>query len=335
VVEKRKPPVEVACGEGLMPVGVERLLCLGVEIPNRERAVFRGIRYLDGKQAAEARFTKGFGLGIRRSTLHDALHRRAVAVGVELRWGERVRGLRADGVETDAGVARARWVVAADGRLSKTRTWVGLEGRAPKQQRFGVRRHYATAPWSDVVEVYWSDHVEAYVTPVGPEQVGVAVLSSETPLDFDHLIQRFPLLRARLAGAPVASRDRGAGPFGQRPTAVTRGNVALVGDASGSLDPITGEGISIAFAQAHALIQCLARDRIADYAGAHRRIVRVPKSFTSLLLVAERNPRLRRTMVRTFASSPSLFGTLVNLAACPSIGRDRIPSAAASDAATP
>jgi flavin-dependent dehydrogenase len=93
VVEQRKPPVEVACGEGLMPVGVERLLCLGVEIPNRERAVFRGIRYLDGKQAAEARFTKGFGLGIRRSTLHDALHRRAVAVGVELRWGERVRGL--------------------------------------------------------------------------------------------------------------------------------------------------------------------------------------------------------------------------------------------------
>jgi flavin-dependent dehydrogenase len=315
LIDQRKPPIDVACGEGLMPIGVERLRCLGVEIPDRERGVFRGIRYLDGNVVAEARFKAGVGLGVRRSALHDALHHRATDVGVEFRWGEKARELRSNGVETDSGFLKARWLVAADGRLSKVRKWAGLEGRTPKRRRFGVRRHFAAAPWSEFVEVYWADHAEAYVTPVGAGAVGIALLTSEFPLDFDRLMRRFPILQARLEGAEVISRDRGAGPFGQRPVAVVRDRLALVGDASGSLDPITGEGLSIAFAQAHALIQSLERGHIEEYAVAHRRISRVPRFLTGMLLGVERHPRLRRRIVRVLASRPSLFVDLVDITA--------------------
>ena len=315
VIDRRKPPIDVACGEGLMPIGVEGLRRLGVEISDAEHAVFRGIRYLDGGLTAEARFKKSHGLGVRRTVLHDALRRRAVDVGVDFRWGETARAIRPGGVETDAGLVCARWLVAADGRLSKLRKWAGLEGRAPTRQRLGVRRHYGVAPWSEFVEVYWSDEAEAYITPVGPEIVGVAVLSSETPVDFDRLLNRFPPLRARLEDAPVVSRDRGAGPFGHRPAGVVRDNLVLVGDASGSLDPITGEGLSIAFAQAQALIRSLERGRIEEYAEAHRRIWRLPRLLTGLLLIAEQHRWLRRKIIRLFAGFPSVFSILVNVAA--------------------
>jgi flavin-dependent dehydrogenase len=315
VVDRRKPPIDVACGEGLMPIGVEGLRRLGVEISHAEHVVFRGIRYLDGGLAAEARFKRSFGLGVRRTVLHHALHRRALDVGVDFRWGETARAIRSGGVETDAGLVRARWLVAADGRLSKLRKRAGLEGRAPTRQRFGVRRHYGVAPWSEFVEVYWSDEAEAYVTPVGPETVGVAVLSSETPVDFDRLLRRFPPLKARLEDAPVVSRDRGAGPFGHRPAGVVHDNLVLVGDASGSLDPITGEGLSIAFAQARALVRSLERGRIQDYAKAHRRIWRLPRLLTGLLLIVERHRWLRRTIFRLFVWFPSVFSMLVNVAA--------------------
>jgi flavin-dependent dehydrogenase len=315
LIDRRKPPIDVACGEGLMPIGVERLRRLGVEFSDQEGAAFRGIRYLDGELTAEARFKEGFGLGVRRSVLHRALHHRAMDVGVEFLWGERARALRPNGIETASGLLRARWLVAADGRLSNVRSWAGLDGRAPKRQRFGVRRHYAVAPWSEFVEVYWGDHGEAYVTPVGPDTVGVALLSSELPIDFDRLTQHFPSLRRRLDGAPAVSRDRGAGPFGQRPVAVIRENLALVGDASGSLDPITGEGLSIAFAQAHALTQSIERGHIEEYAEAHRRISRVPRFLTGLLLAVERHPRFRRQIVRVFTSRPSLFAEVVDVAA--------------------
>jgi len=315
LIDRRKPPIDVACGEGLMPVGVERLRRLGVEITDQEGAVFRGIRYHDGDLTAEARFKEGCGLGIRRSSLHRALHRRAEQLGVRLRWGVRARELKANGVETDDGELRARWLVAADGRLSRVREWSGLEGKALTRRRFGVRRHYAVAPWSEYVEVYWAHRAEAYVTPVGTNVVGVAMLSSETPIHFDRLLQSFPRLRTHLEGAPVETRDRGAGPFGQRPVAVVRGNLALVGDASGSLDPITGEGLSIAFAQAHALVKSIQRGGLEEYAAEHRRILRIPRLLTQLLLVVEHRPRLRQRMIRAFASRPTLFNDLVDLVA--------------------
>jgi flavin-dependent dehydrogenase len=154
------------------------------------------------------------------------------------------------------------------------------------------------------------------VTPIGPDTVGVALMSSELPVDFDRLLQSFPDLRARLEGAEAISRDRGAGPFGQRPLAVARGNLALLGDASGSLDPITGEGLSITFAQAHSLIRSLERGRIGDYAVAHRRIVRMPRLVTGMLLGIERHGWLKRRMVQTLASHPSVFAELVDVAAC-------------------
>ena len=203
VIDRRKPPVDVACGEGLMPIGVERLRHLGVTIPDRERGVFRGIRYVDGALTAEARFKRGIGLGVRRTVLHDALHRRAMDTGVEFRWGEKVQRIASNGVETDIGFLNARWLVAADGRVSKVRKWAGLEDLTPKRRRFGVRRHFAVPPWSEFVEVYWAAGAEAYVTPVGPDAVGVALLTSDSPIDFDRLLSRFSILQSRLAGAEV------------------------------------------------------------------------------------------------------------------------------------
>ena len=272
VIDRRRPPVDVACGEGLMPAGVDRLSSLGVEIPEAEGAVFRGIRYFDGKIEAVARFTIGTGLGLRRTLLHRALVQRAEELRIGLFWGITVQGLEEEGVLTDRGRFGGRFIVAADGRLSRMRKMAGIATSIPTRRRFGIRRHYRMTPWAETVDVFWTDVGEAYVTPVGPEMIGVAMLSRTRPLDFDLQLKQFPELARRLDGAPVASRDRGAGPFGHRPEAVFRGRLALVGDASGSLDPITGEGLAVAFSQAEALVRAISRGSLDDYAADHRRI---------------------------------------------------------------
>lgn len=313
VLERRRPPVDVACGEGLMPGGVDRLRRLGVVLPADEAALFHGIRYLDGDTVAEARFPVGAGLGVRRTALHAALVERAEALGADLRWGVKATGLRDQAVATDGGELEGRWLVAADGRLSPMRAWSGIGTGAPPRKRFGVRRHYRVAPWTDLVEVHWADAGEAYVTPVGPDLVGVAALSAEQPLDLDRMLERFPALAGRLDGAEVVSRDRGAGPFGQRPEALVRGRTALVGDASGSLDPITGEGLALAFAEARALVEAIRADDLAAYAAERRRLARLPALVTGLLLTAERRPRLRRAVIRLLAAWPALFTRLVGV----------------------
>lgn len=313
VLEAARPPVDKACGEGLMPDGAAVLRTLGVDLGAVESRPFRGVRYLDGEAVAEGRFPGEPGLGIRRTVLHDALRRRAEAVGVRVRWGSRVRGWTGDGFATDEGPVRGRWLIAADGRTSRVRGWAGLEVRAPRRRRFGVRRHYRVAPWSDLVEVHWADGCEAYVTPVGERLVGVALLWADGRGDFDRLLARFPRLEERLSGCEIASRDRGAGPLEQRCRRVVRERLALVGDAAGYLDPITGEGLALAFRQAEAVVRAIAAGDLEGYASAHRQIVRHPLAVIRLLLLVERWPRLRRRVTAALAADPGLMSRFLAL----------------------
>jgi len=313
VLDRARPPLDKACGEGVMPDGVEVLKSLGVDLRGVESHPFLGIRYIDDQLSAEGVFPDKPGLGIRRTELHRALRIRAEEVGVDLRWGVQIRGMRADGFETDSGPIRGRWLVGADGRASRIRKWAGLDGRSANRRRFGVRRHFELEPWSDLVEVHWAEGSEAYVTPVGEDLVGIALLWSGQTATFDELLKRFPGLLRHLGDARVASKDRGAGPLHQRCREVVSGNLALVGDASGYLDAITGEGLALSFRQAVALVDAIAASDLEQYVVAHRRIVRFPNTMTRLLLLVERHPRLRRRVMRSLNSDRSLMSRFLAL----------------------
>ena len=312
VVDRQQPPIDKACGEGLMPDGLEILRRLGVELDAERMWPFHGIRYLDGGVMAEGRFPGVSGAGVRRLDLHRALVRRAEQVGVDLRWRTRVDAVHDLRIETSTGTFVVRWIVGADGLRSRLRTWAGLDVPRPAAwQRFGVRRHFATAPWSDCVEVYWAEDCEAYVTPVAADEVGVAMLWSGRKAGFDRLLESVPRLAERLAGAEPASKDRGCGPLRQRVRGVTRGRLALIGDAAGYVDAITGEGLSIAFHQAEALAEAIKAGDLQRYARRCRRIAALPDAMTRLLLFVERRPTLRRRVIRALAREPSVFSRLL------------------------
>ncbi len=311
VIDPRTPPIDKACGEGLMPDGVAWLERAGVEIPS-EGARFCGIRYLDGETVAEARFPAGAGLGVRRHRLHAALVERAEVLGTQLDWGVRALGLSDSGVETSHGVASAAYLVGADGLGSRMRRWAGLsDGRSSAQRRTGIRRHFRVPPWSDLVEVYWADDCEAYVTPVSEGETGVAILASGRGVDFEAGLQRFPALARRLEGAEASSIDRGAGPLWRRARKVRAGTLALVGDAAGYLDAITGEGMALGFHEAEALADAIEAGDLRSYERDFRRLSRLPFGLIRLLLFAERHPSVRRRMVRTLAREPELFARLL------------------------
>ncbi len=313
VIERRRPPMDKACGEGLMPGGVALLGDLGLDLDDRLGMPFRGIRYLDGRTQVDGWFSGRPGLGIRRTRLHERLVRRAETVGVRLRWGVRAVALGENRLDTDAGPIRTRWLVGADGLNSGLRRWAGLDRGPTGSPRFGVTRHYTISPWNDLVEVHWADRVEAYVTPLAPDEIGVTLLWSGDGRSFDDLLVGFPVLADRLVGAPRCSSDRGAGPLHRRARRVHTGRLALVGDASGFLDAITGEGLSLAFHHAFALASAMQANDLSLYGAAHRRLGRVPERFTRLLLFVERHSRLRRGLLRALAARPAIFSRCLDL----------------------
>jgi len=319
--EPRSFPIDKACGEGLMPGALPRLAALGVDVAGLAGHPLRGIRYLDAGHRADAPFRHGNGLGVRRLELHAALSARAVRRGIEvlpLRVASFVQdesgvtaacGTAADG--TAACEVRARYLVAADGLHSPIRRSLGLDPASARPARYGLRRHYRIAPWTDMVEVYWSGDCEAYVTPVSEDIVGVAVLGASRG-DLDSRLAAFPDLLKRLQGADYASGVRGAGPLRQDVRCRVAGRVLLVGDAAGYLDALTGEGIGAALAQAEVLAASLAAGRPADYERSWRRVTRKGWTLTSGLLWSRHQRLLGPRIVPAAARLPWLFGTIVN-----------------------
>jgi len=320
VIERRSAPLDKACGEGIMPPGVRALETLGVDLTALRAAPFAGVRFVEGTRAFEGRFATGAGLGVRRSALSEALLGAATRAGVETRfacelgsWEERDGAVVAD---TARGTVRARMLVGADGLASGVRARAGLALAGGAPRRFGVRRHFRIAPWSEWVEVHWGDGAEAYVTPVARDEVGVALLWHGDGGSYAALLARFPALAARLADAEPTSDARGAGPFWQRARRRFVGRVALVGDAAGYTDAVTGEGITLALRSAGALADVIAAGApLAEYEHAWRRLSRAHRAFAALLGFGVAHPRPRRVAFAALAAAPNAFQALLRVAA--------------------
>ncbi len=92
---------------------------------------------------------------------------------------------------------------------------------------------------------------------------------------------------------------------------IYRGRTVLIGDASGSVDAITGEGMSLSFRQAILLADALVSGGLDQYQTEHRRMRRRPALMAQLMLLLDRFPALRPPVLRTFAAKPAIFERLL------------------------
>jgi flavin-dependent dehydrogenase len=295
------PAVDKACGEGIMPDGLAAAKDLGLDLESAGGYRFRGIGFRESDIGVHATFPMRHGLGLRRTVLHNLMMEHAGRLGVRMLWGTRI----------SPESVRARWIVGADGGNSLVRRWAGLDACRRDSRRFAYRRHYQIAPWSEFMEIHWGDGCQLYLTPTAADELCVVLISRDPHLRLDDALPHFPEVMRRLKGAPLASPERGAVTSTRRLTRVYAGNVALIGDASGSVDAVTGEGLCLLFQQASALANALATGDLSLYAADHRRIGRRPEFMADLMLLLDRQRHLRRRVFRALASRPQIFAHML------------------------
>lgn len=313
VADSARPPIDKACGEGIMPDGLRALRGLGVDLTGVAAAPLEGIRFVDAAGEASARFSQCAGYGMRRTALHSLLTARAESVGVRLAWGTRVDAVRQGEVVSEGRTIRSGFIVCADGQYSSLRQMVGLGAGKVYRQRYGFRSHYQVRPWSRFVEVHWADCGQVYVTPVGAEEVCIVLITSDKHLRLEEALPLFPELRERLAGRAPSGRPMGGVTVTRKLKAVVIGRVALLGDSSGSADAITGDGLSLAFQQATALVDAMCTGNLGEYQRKHDRISRLPRNMGELMLVMDDYPWVRRRVFRGFSQSPQIFEKLLGI----------------------
>lgn len=335
VVDPKEHPIDKPCGEGIMPTGVKLLHELGVlqRIDPSERFAFEGIQYFADGLSAQGRFRNHHGLGVRRTALSKAFFDRAQEFKNISFEREKIKGFTRGGseigVSTFSSRFRCRFLIGADGLRSRIRTLANLDGGLSRLKRYGTTQHYNVTPWSKCVEIYFSTGLEAYVTPLSATGVGVAFLFNKAIFQKDSnddhlaaLLSKFPDLGRRLRNMTPVGPCQSIGPLHRRTISSIDDKIALVGDASGYIDAITGEGISLALEQSEALVDIAAPILKAPDAhltkkslGRYEKQVKVIKRnytiTTTLSLFIARFPPLRNTAIRFLQTRPRLFQALL------------------------
>lgn len=333
VCERREIPRDKACGEGLMPTGVESLAQLGARqfLDERQIRPLAGIHFHStAGDVATARFADGHGMGIRRTNLSAALFQATQGcASVEIRQKTAVRRLEltARGVRVQIGTdtLTARLVIGADGLYSRIRRWAGLEGPPQRLRRLGARQHFALDVPEPFVNVLQGCGIEAYLTPCGRGATGVAFIWD--PALYRHaekgdrliasLLAAFPRLERRLSAVAPLNEPVCCGPLHRVARRRASDGILLIGDAGGYIDACSGEGISLALAQALALettvVPALKQTRsvltlgsLKSCVDACQEITRPYKIGTRIQLYLCRHPRLANRIVRALASNEDI-----------------------------
>ncbi|MEO6983359.1 MAG: NAD(P)/FAD-dependent oxidoreductase [Edaphobacter sp.] len=322
VVDALEPPIDKGCGEGLMPDALDALKALGIEMSEEDGYPLQGIRFANNRHRVEAKFPNGKGIGVRRTHLHQMMCDHARDAGVKLLWRSHATLLNGGNLLINGEEARCGWLIGADGTSSQVRRWAGLDREKAFSQRFGFRRHYEIAPWSEYVEIHWGSTGQLYITPMARDRICVVLLTRDGKVNRGNFFDGFPEIAQRLEGAPMTTMQRGAVSVTRRLKRVANETVALVGDASGSADSITGEGLALSFRQAIALTASIERGGLAEYARVHPSIGRLPHTMATLMLSLDRWPALERRSMKVLASDESLFEELLSV----HMGIEKLPA---------
>jgi flavin-dependent dehydrogenase len=162
------------------------------------------------------------------------------------------------------------------------------------------------------MEIYWGHRCQIYVTPIARDEVCTALISREPGLKLKDAVERyFPVLRDRLAGVAATTTERGAVTVSRRLRHVARENIALIGDASGSVDAITGEGICLSFRQAALLAEAMAAGDLAVYDRAHPRLALKAHVMARVMLMLDRGATARRLGLSAMQMRPWIFRRLL------------------------
>lgn len=313
LLERARLPRDKTCGGGVVARALGHLPP-GVE-PAIERRLARvETRFVPSGATVTLEWDAPLVHTARRARLDLALVEAACAAGATLRSGVAVRSLApaADHVvlETSAGPLRAGVVLGADGATGVTARaagWAAALETVPALEaevlvpsdvldRLGDRARFdlGVPPGGYGWVFPKADHLSVGVGAFGR---GPARRRLRAELDRYLAAQGLGAARLlRLRGAPIPARPRRGG--------VCRGRVLLAGDAAGLVDPLTGEGISLALWSGRLAAAALVEARLAPEPAGRLYTARLGREILGEL-------RIARLLAAVLYERPGLVRRLV------------------------
>jgi flavin-dependent dehydrogenase len=344
-------PRHKTCGEGIMPEGVRILASMGLlqAMYDAGAGKVRGLRFRSqGGVWAEADFPTvdgepAFSVVIRRYELDDLLVQRAASLPtVTVREGfcvaeavyedGAIRGVASHPADQEGKreTLRAPLTLGCDGMRSLFHNRYGITRTVRSRQRWGIAGHLRGVDGlRPYIEVLFEDDHEIYLAPLADGLVLVAILlekkamgafRKDLPSSYHEFLKAAPGLGPRVQDSELVPPVGARGPLGFTVEPLSLPGLVLIGDSAGFIDPITGEGMTLALKSVKAALP-LIRDAfdsgnflLGAYAAERARAIDDVAKLTNMMLNVSRSRLLTEQAIGRLSDDPALFQKLLGIA---------------------
>ncbi len=346
LVDRVRFPRWKVCGSTLSPGARDILARAGLGRLLEEARAVPLEAILLGGGPREVRLPLNGSMALSRNTFDLALIRAAGEAGAYVLQGaraslkvlekdRRILEVSAEGLQREVS---ARVVVAADGLSSGLMAQAGipsLPSGSSRRPLVGLGRIFPPeTPFYEPGTIYMAVGEEGYVGLCRLEDGSLdvaAALRAESMKEAGspHALVSALLGRAGWPTPPEAHRKgwKGTPELTRRPRRPGAERLLAVGDASGYVEPFTGEGMFWALAGARALAPLAGeadshwRPEILErWTGIHGRLIGRAQRYCRALAWTLARPHLTRTSLRLLGRFPSLSGPLVRRVGAPLAG---------------
>jgi menaquinone-9 beta-reductase len=274
IVDEQKVRKRKICGEYLCPKGVEILWQTGLNAITGNRAI-EGMRLVSPSgRVVNSHFPKNNtngGRAIQRNTFDHDLLEAAKNAGCDLFLGEKTQHFNFDGtiwtIPLNKGSLRTRFLVGADGRQSIVARKMGVEiSQIPTRVALHAYLPISGKNFGEMHILPRGSYIG--INPTGENELNVSLvcdsnqLKSQSPKEvFKKWVSRSKDLSQRLLPALDLAEIFVTSPITHKVKSVSGKRWALIGDAAGFLDPLTGEGIYQALISADGFAQAYLTER--------------------------------------------------------------------------
>ncbi len=335
VIDRNPPLTHKVCGEYLCPKGVQLIENEGLaqRLLTPYLSIF-GMNIFSPKgRQVRSHFpnSKGMsrGLSLNRKQFDHELVLLAEAHGAQFHFGESLENFvqNENGVtiKTDQNEYVANILIGADGRKSRVASLLGVT-RKIINKRVAIHAELTLnelAPRVGEMHLF-ADGSYAGIDPIGPKTYNFSVVCDPQHIKdnggpqntLTHYIAQSEHLREKFAAPVSSSKISTANPLSHSVTQVAKGHVALVGDAAGFIDPLTGEGIFNALYSSQLLSEKLieARDEYSSSIGViQHSVVADFIQHTALVRAIEDYAFEHKANTRAKANLNTVFQTLIRI----------------------